>query len=162
MLKILPTPQTRLDAATLHISTLWLAGRMSKAPGTWGSFAALLLAPLLFLPLNLGWRVAVLTLVFPLGSLCASRAERMIGGKDPGCVVIDELWGQWIALLPLTNAHPGWMLLAFALFRLFDITKPWPVKASERWLPGGWGIMIDDGWAGLYALLGVLLCRSLI
>ena len=67
-------------------------------------------------------------------------------------MVIDELLGLWIVLCPFAVA-PWWLVgLAFVLFRLFDITKPWPVKASETWLPGGYGVMIDDAVAGLQAL----------
>ena len=76
-------------------------------------------------------------------------------------VVVDELWGQWITLLPLAASDTIWIIPAFVFFRLFDITKPWPVKASERWLPGGWGIMIDDGLAGLYAMMALLACRAM-
>jgi phosphatidylglycerophosphatase A len=68
-------------------------------------------------------------------------------------VVIDELVGVWLVLLPFP--HPSFFLVlaAFVLFRIFDIAKPWPVKASEDWLPAGYGVMIDDVVAGLWALL---------
>lgn len=162
MLKILPRPERRTDRLALAAATLGPAGRMPRAPGTWGSLASILVAPMLFLPLPLWARIAVVLLVFPLGAWCAGRAERILGGKDPSCVVIDELWGQWIALLVLPSGQPLWLVLAFALFRLFDIAKPWPVRASERWLPGGWGIMIDDGLAGLYALVVLSACHALL
>ena len=76
--------------------------------------------------------------------------ERQSGGHDPQFVVIDEVIGQWIALLfcPVDWRHA---LIALVLFRLFDITKPFPVRRLER-LPGGWGIVFDDVAAGLYAL----------
>jgi len=161
MLAELPRPSNLTDTTALHLATLGPAGRMPKAPGTWGSLAAAILAPFLFLPLPLWARVLVLAAIFPLGSWCAGRAEHVLGRKDPSHVVIDELWGQWIALLPLAASETLWVIPAFLLFRLFDIAKPWPVRASERWLPSGQGIMIDDGFAGLYAMILVLACRAL-
>ena len=150
-----------IDALRMNLATLGPAGRMRTAPGTWGSLVAAILAPFLFLPLPLWGRVVALMLLFPFGSWCAGQAERSMCCKDPSCVVVDELWGQWITLLPLAAAETLWIIPAFLFFRLFDIAKPWPVRASERWLPGGWGIMIDDGLAGLYAMMALLLCRAL-
>lgn len=150
-----------LETLPLNLATLGAAGRMPKAPGTWGSLVAAILAPFLFLPLPIWGRIAILLVLFPLGSWCAGRAEKSLCCKDPSCVVVDELWGQWITLLPLAASDTLWIIPAFVFFRLFDITKPWPVRASERWLPGGWGIMIDDGLAGLYAMMALLACRAL-
>ncbi|NCC24882.1 MAG: phosphatidylglycerophosphatase A [Deltaproteobacteria bacterium] len=131
------------------------AGYLPKAPGTWGSLLATALAPLLFLPLGPAARVTVLVSVFVIGGLMATRVERNLGRKDPGQVVIDELLGQWMALMPLgaPSAAMDWALvcLGFGLFRFFDILKPWPVRSSETWLPGGFGIMIDDLLAGCWA-----------
>jgi phosphatidylglycerophosphatase A len=85
-----------------------------------------------------------------LGVPAATIAARESGRHDPGFVVIDEVAGQWIALL---GSHANWRtaLLALVLFRLFDITKPFPARQLER-LPEGWGIVFDDVAAGLYAL----------
>ena len=87
------------------------------------------------------------------GAWLATRGEQLLGRKDPGEIVIDELLGMWLVLLPFTR--PGWgtIGLAFLLFRVFDMWKPWPVHASESWLPDGYGVMIDDVMAGLQALL---------
>jgi phosphatidylglycerophosphatase A len=159
MLNILPRSDKRIERLAQRAATLGPAGRMPTAPGTWGSLAAALAAPFLFLPLPTWARILVLLLLFPLGAWCANRAECFLECKDPSCVVIDELWGQWITLLFLPPSDAVWIIPAFLLFRLFDIAKPWPVKASESWLPGGWGIMIDDGFAGLYALLVLSACR---
>jgi phosphatidylglycerophosphatase A len=150
-----------IESLPLNLATLGAAGRMPKAPGTWGSLIAAILAPFLFLPLPIWGRIVVLLLLFPFGSWCAGKAEKSLCCKDPSCVVVDELWGQWITLLPLAASDTHWIIPAFVFFRLFDITKPWPVRASERWLPGGWGIMIDDGLAGLYAMMALLACRAL-
>ncbi|MBD5648007.1 MAG: phosphatidylglycerophosphatase A [Desulfovibrio sp.] len=148
------------DACTLAFCRLGVAGLAPRAPGTWGTALACLLAPFCFLPLGLGWRLAVLAALFVAGGLAASRAEELLGRKDPGEVVIDELVGVWLVLLPF--AHAGFRLIvaAFVCFRIFDIAKPWPVKASENWLPGGFGVMIDDVLAGLWALLCVALLHA--
>jgi phosphatidylglycerophosphatase A len=151
-----------IDALRMNLATLGPAGCMRTAPGTWGSLVAAILAPFLFLPLPLWGRIVVVLLLFPFGSWCAGQAERSMCCKDPSCVVVDELWGQWITLLPLAASDTLWIIPAFLFFRFFDIAKPWPVRASEGWLPGGWGIMIDDGLAGLYAMMALLLCRALV
>lgn len=147
------------DACILSFCRLGCAGYAPTAPGTWGTALACLLAPYVFLPLPFSGRCLVLAVLFLLGALAATRAEKLLGRKDPGEVVIDELVGVWIVLLPL--ARPGFaaMVAAFLLFRLFDIWKPWPVRASERWLPAGFGVMIDDVVAGLWALLCLGLLR---
>ena len=98
-----------------------------------------------------------------LGPSAFSGRDRRDRRTDPGEVVIDELVGVWIALLPLGAGQWSWpgLVWAFALFRLFDIWKPWPVHASENWLPAGWGIMLDDILAGLMAMCCMLVLRAL-
>lgn len=149
-----------LDRAALAIATLGPVGRLPKAPGTWGSLASLLLAPWLFMPLPLGPRLGLLALILLVGTWAAARAERVLGAKDPGCVVVDELLGQWTAFAPFhltaqasfsTGAAPWELLLLFGLFRLFDILKPWPIRSVEAGVPGGLGVMLDDLVAGLFA-----------
>jgi phosphatidylglycerophosphatase A len=156
---------------------LWIAqgfgiGRIAVAPGTFGSLV------------GLGWLAVLLEFkswpVFIVGSIAGvalsvwlcGQAERTLGAKDPGSVVLDE-----IAAIPLCFA--GWMAMAglrrhsipgpeyfaahwlssigvFALFRLFDVAKPWPVRQSQA-LRGGWGITIDDVLAAVYVNMVVLL-----
>lgn len=127
-------------------------------PGTCGSFAALLLAPYLFMPLPYWARVLVVCAVFVTGGIAATRAEQILGKKDPGSVVIDEVFGQWLVYLPFATLSWGQLFAGFVLFRIFDMSKPPPVRASEDWLPAGWGVMIDDGVAGMYALLVMSAC----
>jgi phosphatidylglycerophosphatase A len=142
-----------IDRLCLFVCRLGIAGLSPRAPGTCGSFVAVLLAPVCFLPLPPAARVGALALIFVLGALAATRVERMLATKDPGQIVIDELLGMWLTLLP--HAQPSWrtLLAAFVLFRLFDIIKLWPAKSSEDWLPGGWGVMIDDVVAGVQAMV---------
>ena len=155
-----PAPDSLLDRAALTIATLGPVGRLPVAPGTWGSAAALVLAPWIFLPLPLYWRLGALALILLAGAWAANRAEALLDEKDPGCVVVDELLGQWTAFAPFhlfaglsgwTATTPWELLILFGLFRLFDIVKPWPIRAVERGVPGGFGVMLDDLLAGLFA-----------
>lgn len=168
-------PRSWLDTLALGVARLGPAGLSPKAPGTAGSLVAVLLAPWFFLPWSMPVRVLLLIALFFGGAIAATRAERLLARKDPSSVVVDELVGQWIVLLPLgfvptmaagpaLNGTPILLLLAaFALFRLFDIAKPWPIRASEHWLPAGYGIMIDDviaGCIGMLCLIGLILVLS--
>jgi phosphatidylglycerophosphatase A len=138
------------------VATFFGIGRLKPGPGTYGSVAAVLLwagaghylhltPSTLLIALLIG---IFLALIF--GIPAATIVERQSGRRDPGFVVIDEVAGQWVALLfsPADWRHG---LIALVLFRLFDIVKPFPVRRFER-LPGGWGIVFDDVAAGLYAL----------
>ncbi len=138
------------------VATFFGSGLLKPGPGTWGSIAAVLLwAAFAWLahPSRLMLVIALLigiALATILGVPAATIVERQSGRHDPGFVVIDEVIGQWIALLfsPVDWRHG---LIALLLFRLFDIVKPFPVRQFER-LPAGWGIVFDDVAAGLYAL----------
>jgi phosphatidylglycerophosphatase A len=138
------------------VATFFGAGLGKPGPGTWGSVAAALLwagfawgahpaASTLLIALLVG-----IALSIGFGVPAATTAARESGRHDPGFVVIDEVAGQWIALL---GCPASWRsgLLALVLFRLFDITKPFPARQLEA-LPEGWGIVFDDVAAGLYAL----------
>jgi phosphatidylglycerophosphatase A len=106
-------------------------------------------------PLVLG---ALLVAITVLGTWAAGEAERALGrGKDPGAIVIDEVAGMMVAVLTVPPT-PLIVLVAFLLFRVFDVTKPFPANASQR-LRGGSGVMVDDLIAGLYALALVALAR---
>lgn len=136
----------------------WIAlglgsGLSPVAPGTMGSLAAL---PLWFFALRelpWPWYFCAVLVAFVLGVWACAWVVRTLRIEDPGFVVWDEFVGQWIALAPLLwIAHAGWWLLAgFVLFRFFDITKPWPVSWADRSVEGGFGVMLDDVVAGIYA-----------
>jgi phosphatidylglycerophosphatase A len=107
-----------------------------------------------------GVTLALIVVFTVLGVWSASISERY-WGPDPSRVVIDETVGQWIALLPVTAVSPWWtILLAFVLFRFFDIVKPLGVRRMER-LPAGYGIMADDILAGVYGALVIILIQRL-
>ena len=137
------------------VATFFGAGLGKPGPGTWGSVAAtLLFSVAVLLHANsqtlLFGTLAGIALAIALGVPAATIAARESGRKDPGFVVIDEVAGVWITLL---FCPPDWIhgLICLILFRLFDITKPFPVRQLEQ-LPEGWGIVFDDVAAGLYAL----------
>ena len=140
-----------MDRLLMFIATGAGSGYLPKAPGTWGTLVGLLLWwPLAGLSLTA--YLATVAVLFIVGVASAGAAEKILDRGDPGVVVIDEIVGVLIALaaVPL---HPVAALAGFALFRLFDIAKPFPVGWADRHLHGGLGIMLDDVAAGLYALL---------
>lgn len=154
------------------VGTFFGAGLLKPGPGTWGSVAAVLLWALAIIPFEgrpipgeEGFAfilaafltfIAVL-LATAIGIPAATRVAQESGREDPGHVVIDEVAGQWLTLVV---CRPDWphALVALSLFRLFDITKPWPIRRLEA-LPGGWGIMLDDLAAGLFGLVALLVIQ---
>ncbi|BCS87298.1 hypothetical protein PSDVSF_05400 [Pseudodesulfovibrio sediminis] len=94
----------------------------------------------------------MLAVILLIGTWASTRAEIVYDKKDPGCVIIDELFGQWICILFFTSMPIWYLAAAFALFRFFDILKPWPIKWAENRFKDGLGVMLDDGVAGFYAL----------
>jgi len=143
--------------------TFFGVGLLRPGPGTWGSAAAAALWYCGARAAHLNsWAATAATLagaaaVTLIGIPAATVVERECGREDPGFVVIDEVAGQWLVLAgtPLEWRHA---LLGLALFRVFDIVKPWPARQLER-LHGGTGIMLDDLAAGGYGLLIMLAVR---
>ncbi|MFQ6018552.1 MAG: phosphatidylglycerophosphatase A, partial [Kiloniellaceae bacterium] len=132
------------------LATWFGSGLLPGAPGTWGSLAALPFAALISW-LGGPWALlAAVLMVFVLGLWASGRFTEGEDTEDPGEVVIDEVAGQWLAVLPVP-LDPGLYLVAFLAFRLFDIAKVWPANLAQRRLAGAWGIMADDIVAGLYA-----------
>jgi len=135
----------------LFIATGAGMGYLPKVPGTWGTLVAFPLQWLLMGVSPQGHALALL-LVLLVGWFTAGAAEKIFDRKDPGAIVIDEILGMLITLLAVP-ARPRPWLMAFMLFRFFDIVKPWPVSWADRHLNGGLGIMLDDVLAGGYAWL---------
>ncbi|MBT3830174.1 MAG: phosphatidylglycerophosphatase A [Gammaproteobacteria bacterium] len=128
------------------------SGLAPVAPGTAGSALGLLLfIPALYAPFPV--QVIIIVIGFVLGVWVSDRVAKHMQVKDPGGIVWDEFVGMWITLLWLPSEI--WLLPAFLLFRLFDIWKPWPVRVADEKLAGGFGIMLDDVFAGFYALVAV-------
>ena len=140
------------------IATWFGCGYSPKAPGTAGSVAALAIGIVLHEYAGFGQlQFAVLALVTLIPAVWAAGVTAAATGiEDPQFVVIDEVIGTWIALAGALRYNWGTYLAALALFRLFDIWKPAPVRQLEA-LPGGWGINLDDVMAGIYAALVLLL-----
>lgn len=144
----------------LAIATFFWVGYLKPAPGTWGSLAAL---PFVWILHVLGgpWLLAAATLATCIVGLWAIRGVLVDHeSEDPSEIVIDEVVGMWIAMLPvsvgawwagapLLALYPGW-IAAFLLFRLFDIWKPWLVGRADR-RGDALGVMLDDVWAGIFA-----------
>ncbi|MEI4262368.1 phosphatidylglycerophosphatase A family protein [Roseovarius sp. D0-M9] len=152
------------------VATVGGVGYLRPAPGTWGSAAALPLAALLHL-IGGPWLLVIgIVAAFFEGLWATTAVTRWGDDHDPSYVVIDEVVGQWVALLPLSfgawhagvsvfDLWPGW-IAAFVLFRLFDIFKPGPIGwADRRHTP--LGVMLDDVIAGVFAAIGVIALAAL-
>jgi phosphatidylglycerophosphatase A len=142
------------DNLAIWIATWFGCGYSPAAPGTAGSLAALSIGILLHEYAGFaGWHFLVLAaLLFVPATWAATVTAQVKQLKDPQIVVVDEVLGQWIALAGARTLNWKSYLAAFALFRLFDIWKPPPVRQLES-LPGGLGINLDDVMAGVYAAL---------
>lgn len=136
------------------IATWFYCGYSPVAPGTVGSLHAIALAWLLHRYQSVPAPVFALMAVLLAGPgiWAAGVTARAEGREDPGIVVVDEVIGQWLTIAGATHLNWKSWVLALALFRIFDIWKPPPVRQLER-LPGGFGIVADDAMAGVYAAL---------
>ncbi|MCK9218465.1 MAG: phosphatidylglycerophosphatase A [Bacteroidales bacterium] len=125
-------------------------GLIPLAPGTMGAIGALVPAILIrqYCPQS-SFLLILLILVFTVLGIIGTNKMIPRWGEDPSKVVVDEMVGMWVALLWTPS---GWLsvILAFILFRMFDIAKPLGIRSSEK-LPGGWGVMVDDVLAGIYS-----------
>jgi phosphatidylglycerophosphatase A len=145
------------DYLALAIATCGV-GYLPLAPGTFGSLISVAIFMLL-VPVGTGTLLLIIVAVTAAGIWAGSRTEALSGRKDPGKVVVDEVAGQLIALLPLailTNWSTWAVIVSFILFRFFDIVKPYPANRLQL-IHGGMGIMFDDLVAGVYAAVVVLI-----
>ena len=159
-----------MSAPARLIGTVFGVGYLRPAPGTWGSLVALPAAWTLHTAGGFPLLALATIIAFVLG-LWATKAMATAGsGHDPSEIVIDEVVGQWIALMAIsypswsmgidiTRLWPGW-IAGFLLFRLFDITKPGPVGWADR-RPDALGVMLDDVIAGVLAAIGVMALAAL-
>lgn len=139
------------------LSFAWV-GFLPIAPGTWASFAALIV-PLIFKFLAMNW-LYQLPFFFVVGltaSWTTDRLQKKYGLHDPGWIVIDEVLGIWIAswFLPIINVET--LLTLFVAFRFFDIVKVWPANIIDRRMQSGFGVILDDLVAGVYGGILTLL-----
>ncbi len=138
------------------IATVFGIGRLPLAPATWAS-AATAAAIWLWLPVAPGLELAIALALLPLAVWASGRAEKALG-HDAHPIVIDEVVGQLLALWAVPR-EPAWILMAFLLFRFFDIVKPLGVRGLQR-LPGGLGVVADDLVAGIYTRLVLALAAT--
>ena len=127
------------------------SGLVPKAPGTFGTLAAVPIFWFLLQPLSVVWLLTVIVVSFVIGVWLCDAAAKNLGVHDHPGIVWDEFVGLWISCIALP-AGWVWLLWAFVLFRFFDILKPWPIRWLDSKVPGGLGIMVDDVLAGLFAL----------
>jgi len=141
----------------LWVATMGGIGRLKPAPGTWGSLVVLpaaLLGPIPALLLAL--------LVTLIGFYAVRDVLRGTPNQDPGWIVVDEAAGMLLALAGLSLDASIWgVLIAFGLFRIFDIFKPWPISWADQ-QKGAFGVMLDDIVAGALAALALILARPLL
>ena len=127
------------------------AGALPKAPGTWGTLAAVPFY-LVLRTLPLPEYLLLVTALFVAGIKICGKAGQTLGTHDHPAIVWDEMVGFWVTM---AAAPPGWtwLLAGIALFRCFDIWKPWPIRWLDRNIAGGVGVMTDDLAAGVFAAL---------
>lgn len=133
------------------ISSVGYIGRVPFAPGTAGSFAAFCVWYFIFPEINTPYFIFLTFIIFFGGVYTSKLTGKQLSTHDPGEIVIDEWVGQWISLWWLKLSF-FWGLIAFFIFRIFDIWKPWPANKLDL-IPNGWGVMLDDVAAGIYTLL---------
>jgi phosphatidylglycerophosphatase A len=151
---------TRLGLPFRHPAVLlgtWFgAGLLPGMPGTWGSLAALPFAWIIAASFGAIGLVIAAAVVFAAGCWASEVICRSTASQDPGAIVIDEVAAQFLVL---AVAPPTLLTYAvgFVLFRIADIVKPWPVNWMDHWVHGGFGVMLDDMLAAVYAALALLL-----
>jgi phosphatidylglycerophosphatase A len=143
-----------MSALARLVGTFFYLGYVPKGPGTAGSLGALAVAWALHAYTGVSGACLALfgVLLIAPAIWAAGRMAKDTGSKDPQVVVVDEVVGQWITLAGASTLNAKSWIAAFALFRLFDIWKPPPVRQLEK-IPGGAGIVLDDAMAGIYAAL---------
>lgn len=156
-----PVPAGVVLRDPVHLLAFGLGtGLLPWGPGTWASAATALAFWLLPAP-GLALHLALVAGLFAAGIWICGISERRLGRADHSGIVFDEVVGM-LATLLFVPAGGWWILLAFLLFRVMDIAKPWPIREFDHRLSGGLGIMLDDVLAALYAVPGVLAVEYLL
>ena len=137
-----------MNRVGLFIATCGYLGYVPLAPGTFGSAAGLAVFFLIRSTGSVTLELAAILVLFAIGIWSGTIAEHYFGGVDPAPVVMDEVVGMLITLAFLPVGVTG-AIVGFLVFRALDVFKPWPSAQFER-LPGGLGVMADDGMAAIY------------
>ncbi len=137
------------------LSSWFGCGFINPAPGTWGSLGAIPFGIIIYMlggAISLGIAVIIVTVI---GLWSAGKFDKAMDGHDSKMIVIDEVAGMWIALIPAA-LNPALIIIAFIAFRFFDIIKPYPISFLDQKVDGAVGVMADDILAGIFASLCVI------
>ena len=136
-------------------------GLAPHAPGTFGSLLAVLPAWWCF-TLPFSWRLGILAALIAIGVWVCGESARRLGVHDHSAIVFDEITGLFATSLAAPARSVFWFALVFVLFRLFDISKPWPIREVDHRMGGGAGIILDDLMAAFYAAVCLMVIRALL
>ena len=144
----------------LFVATCGYVGYVPIAPGTFGSAVGLALFALIRWSGSIAIELGIIALLLVLGVWSGNLAERHFGRVDPGPVILDEVAGMLITLA-LIPVNLSGAIVAFLIFRLLDVVKPWPANRLEA-LPGGLGMMADDAMAAVYGNVAMRLLIAVL
>lgn len=159
-MKTRPTRAFMLQHLAHIIALGFGAGLVPKAPGTWGTLAAFPIYAALMWVQGPNAVLAAAVVFFAVGIWAAESTGRAMGVADHGSIVVDEI-AAFLLVLAFTPVTLSWLAVAFVLFRVFDIVKPWPISLADRTLKGGFGVMFDDLLAALFSLASLWFLRSI-
>jgi len=149
----------KINLNTMFVSVLGI-GFIPIASGTFGSLAGLVIGYFLNL-LSYNLFFLFIPTLFILGVIASNTYQKMTGEKDSSVIVIDEVVGQLIAMMFVMD-NIVLVFISFIIFRIFDILKPWPASYADKKMSDGFGVMLDDVFAGIYAAILVCLIGSII
>jgi len=149
----------KINLNTMFVSVLGI-GFIPIASGTFGSLAGLVIGYLLNL-LSYNLFFLFIPTLFILGVIASNTYQKVTGEKDSSVIVIDEVVGQLIAMMFVMD-NIVLVFISFIIFRIFDILKPWPASYADKKMSDGFGVMLDDVFAGIYAAILVCLIGSII
>ena len=149
----------KINLNTMFVSVLGI-GFIPFASGTFGSLAGLVIGYLLNL-LSYNLFFLFIPILFILGVIASNTYQKLTGEKDSSVIVIDEVVGQLIAMMFVMD-NIVLVFISFIIFRIFDILKPWPASYADKKMSDGFGVMLDDVFAGIYAAILVCLIGSIL
>ena len=149
----------KLNLNTMFVSVFGI-GFIPFASGTFGSLAGLIIGYALNL-INYNLFFIIIPMLFILGVIASNTYQKQTGEKDSSVIVIDEVVGQLIAMMFVMDNYVL-VFISFIIFRLFDIYKPWPASYADKKMTGGFGVMLDDVFAGIYTAIFIFLISYLL
>ena len=149
----------KLNLNTMFVSVFGI-GFIPFASGTFGSLAGLIIGYALNL-INYNLFFLVIPILFILGVIASNTYQKHTGEKDSSVIVIDEVVGQLIAMMFVIDDFVL-VFISFIIFRIFDIFKPWPASYADEKMTGGFGVMLDDVFAGIYTAIFIFLISYLL